>query len=717
MASTLTFRRGTEDIARLWVAPSAEDYFNHDISLERYYTVRPIAGYCEMEKVLIMWDKCRESCFALYERVQKRLQANSLAKDGSIHILDFTGWQLGLNGWFFQGYDYVRGFLYDGFEETDLVAMGKETLDALSYYRYDYPLKLKHTINEMSDGRSESLARMFPCKAKPHFHSSSTTMGPRISTALSKTAADRRRANQIHRKRPANVPYLPALPSKVKKSTPHPLMNEPIAHLQQPRGENRLNLPGPNGGNWAVRRILASRRSPSDQSTIEYKVQWETSWEPASKIHGPALEEWNAAVEDHDTFEFRAKQGGKWCVLKDETAGENDHEDMQWDMWVAIHRNVVEEVTKYWLAGLNEEDFQYKNRKESKKAMYDAERNHLKAPTSALAALQGAWNDLRENPNLRDEQIVYGDVHICYLDKLDPHSDEGISRSSRTAFPIASIIRVLHSNPFAHLDVKMFTRDHDTCAAYTHWCSVLRNIIHVTPFMFKAGTWMHLFALLLLGGEIMTAELAAVGIAVEEDWPMRSREYDMHMYYEQIVDNRAPHEIQETYLSLREFFRELKPDEGEEHNLVVEESHGSTGSGSISPRTIVKSREVDGDYQVHSYQPVSPIENVRHSTYKVDPMGPPKLPRNPPLYSVASEDSSSAFVGDIRLSTSSSSSSSAYASVDQEDSLQKEKEELTKRLAQLERQESHRKRGAGDARHKSFANDNHTLNKYLEKGT
>ncbi|KAF1960830.1 hypothetical protein CC80DRAFT_544226 [Byssothecium circinans] len=569
-------------------------------------------------------------------------------------------------------------------------------------------------------------------------------MAPRPSTALSKRVAECRSAHQIPRNRPAHLPPPRTPATKIRKPVARPLKKKPLPkpelqNLQQPRGENRINGPRPNGAAWSIRRILASRRSPSEHSILEYKVQWDTSWEDASNIKGLAVNEWNEALDDGGTFEFRDRNGDKWTVLKDETGGENDHEDMQWDMWVAIHRNVREEFGKNWLDGVREADFEYGDGEQEKRAVYEAKRHGLREPTSALDTLRTAWKDLGDNPQLRDDEILYAAVHIRYTDRLDSHVDPRKDKSSaRPTLPISTIVRTLHSDPFDRFDVKMFTRDHDTCAAFEHYRSVVCDLVHTTPFMFKAGTWMNIFALLLLSGDNMTAELAKVGIMVEDDWAMRMREYDMHMYYEQVVDNRAPHDIQETYLCLREFFRELKPedeDEGDQDRAAVsmEDSMKDVPSSSVEASQPDDGRSRSLQLQNHLF--LAQNLRARHSRPAAPSLSTPAASSDLSTTPILSADSSSLSARDKDSPTPSSSASSpsqipaimlpraprpsisqphtfsapgfGFDLGNQEEAIRKEKNELLERLAQLAQQEAVRGYSEdverGRSRKRSFA--------------
>lgn len=475
-------------------------------------------------------------------------------------------------------------------------------------------------------------------------------MAPRPSNALSKRAAEYRRAHQIPRKRATNLPLLEQPASKIHKPIARRIKKKPLPkswagdQLQQPRGENRINVPGSNGAAWSVRRILASRRKPSDSSVLEYKVQWDTSWEEASTIKGLAVDEWNEELDNGRTFEFRDQNGQKWVALRDETGGENDHEDMQWDMWVAIHRNMTQEFVKDWLEGMGEMDWEYKNKEQERKVMLEAQRYRLREPNSVLDVLKRAWKDLSDNPELQDEDIIFADIQIRYTDILDSDADPRKDKpSSRPALPVSTIVRTLQNNPFLHFDVKTFTRDYDTFSAFAYYRSIICDLIHTTPFMFKAGTWMHLFALLLLGGEIMIAELAKVGIIVEVDWVTRTREYDIQMYYEQVVDNRAPHDIQETYLCLREFFRELKPDDDEEEGedgvaQLMEIAMSNLPSGSVeSSQQNNQNRSLRLRKDLHLAQE----HRIGHSRTEAHLASPPATPSGLPTSSIISVNSSS----------------------------------------------------------------------------
>jgi len=409
-------------------------------------------------------------------------------------------------------------------------------------------------------------------------------MTPRPLLGLSKAAANRRRNHQIPRKRPTQIPLLrpqhhdidsPNSPSAPKKSPGRPPKRKFDSQPLQTRGETRNTVAGSNS-NPTIHRITASRRKPTDPSVLEYKIQWDTSWENASAVKGAAVQDWQDALDDKETFTFKAQDGGKWTVLKDSHKRENDSEDLQWEMWLSIRRNVIEEANKDGFAGLLELDFIFANDGEEMKALVEAEKNGLPQPTSALMVLQTAWQDHSQSSQLRGTEMLYGDVKILFIAQLDPacNVDSGSSAEMyRPALTIADIVRHIHAGPFNDLDEQAFNQSDGTCTYenFILWRKVTKHLIRQAPFIFRTGTWMQLFAHLLLGSEIFEAELAAVGIEVQDDWCMRAREYAMHMYYDRIVDDRPIHDIQETFLSLRDFFRNLGPNkdhEGEEQHVA-----------------------------------------------------------------------------------------------------------------------------------------------------
>lgn len=416
-------------------------------------------------------------------------------------------------------------------------------------------------------------------------------MPARISTALSKVAAEHRRNNQIPRKRPLNVPPPPTYQApKDKKAQPKNKKRKRNSSIpaRQIRGEKRTNTPGHNGDPWPVRRILASRPDSRDPSVTRYKVQWETSWEDSSSIQGPVVEEWQAALKNDETFPYLAKDGVKWTVLKDETRGENDHEDMQWDFWVAIHRNVMEEIQKDWFQDVKEDAFEFADggegdmvarmgRRGSTRVL--TTRSSIRPSLSALQTLRAAWQYSVDNPQVHDEDIPYCDMKVRYVGRLDPrHAVVHGATRLRPALSVAHIIRTLQSHNIFALNVNTFTKSQDTYATYTHWRDTICTLIQNAPFIFRSGTWIQLLALLFLSGDMFRSELQKVGVNVAEDWPSRAREYAIHMYYEKILDDRAPHDIQETFLCLREFFRNLKPDDEEETDVIMSSPDSLVGT-------------------------------------------------------------------------------------------------------------------------------------------
>lgn len=120
--------------------------------------------------------------------------------------------------------------------------------------------------------------------------------------------------------------------------------------------------------------------------------------------------------------------------------------------------------------------------------------------------------------------------------------------------------------PFEALDEETFTQPHSVYLAYRYCRYTIENLIRRAAFLFRTGTYAQLFAILILGVESFNTALAGAGINVEDDWCRRAREYDLRMYADRIHDNRPAHEIQETFLNLRKFFRGLQA--GARYGLV-----------------------------------------------------------------------------------------------------------------------------------------------------
>ncbi|KAJ4292072.1 hypothetical protein N0V90_009971 [Kalmusia sp. IMI 367209] len=310
---------------------------------------------------------------------------------------------------------------------------------------------------------------------------------------------------------------------------------------------------------WSARRILASRPNPEHPSRLQYKVQWETTWEDATDITGLAAGEWKEALHNDDTFVFKPQSGDEWTVLKDATCLENDSEESQWEMWRAIRRNAIREIGNNFCAGLKDGEVIFASATVELEVRQDLEGEWQDEKISAENVLRAAWRNVDRDHRLLDEDIPFGNVKVCCIAQLDPWLTEDVEdlrMQQRTSFTVAEIIRAVIPNPIEELDEHTFSKD-DAYFNYPRWREVTRALVRKVPFLFKSGTWMQLFAFLILGSELFLNELALVGIKVQEDWCQRAREYDMHMYYERIVDDRSTHDIQETFLNLRDFFRNM----------------------------------------------------------------------------------------------------------------------------------------------------------------
>ncbi|KAF1964287.1 hypothetical protein BU23DRAFT_70103 [Bimuria novae-zelandiae CBS 107.79] len=394
---------------------------------------------------------------------------------------------------------------------------------------------------------------------------------------LSKAALERRINNQIPRKR--HTPY-PASKNSNRTIAKHlarpkptptpvkPLRKRDLSVLPQARPEKRgtdrnrtVGTTSHGINQWSARRILAARPHPSNPTGTQYKVQWETTWEDATDITGLAAVEWKEAVHCGNTFQFQAQNGSEWTVLKDMTCLENDSEDSQWEMWKAIRRNAVQEVDKDWFARLSDEEYTFASAEDEREVCEALKETWPEKGISTRNVLRAAWSRLNNDPNLQEADIPLGHIKVRFSGQLDPWVDEdealeGSKKCERAAYTVAEIVRAILPNPLDDLEDEAFSKG-DTHSNFSRWREVTRLLICKAPFLFKSGKWMQLFAFLMLGSEMLRETLVSIGIKVQDDWCQRAKEYDMHMYYDCIVDDRPTHDIQETFIHLRDFFREL----------------------------------------------------------------------------------------------------------------------------------------------------------------
>jgi len=236
-------------------------------------------------------------------------------------------------------------------------------------------------------------------------------------------------------------------------------------------------------------------------------------------------------------------------------------------MWCAIRRDAIRELEKNWFAELEDDDFLFTSEFDKARGQLLAGIDTDNSSITAVQALRYTWDLVNNNPNLTDTEKSFEDVKVTYMAQLD-HSTRKIKLNDRQKVRIGSIVSFLIPNPLSQLDTMAFIRNKDMYKNYTKRTNVIRSFVRTATFLFRTGTWMQLFALMLIGAELLQNDLKSVGIEVktgDSSWTDRACEYDMHMYYERIVDNRAIHDIQETFLELRKFFRELRP-EAAEHN-------------------------------------------------------------------------------------------------------------------------------------------------------
>lgn len=407
---------------------------------------------------------------------------------------------------------------------------------------------------------------------------------------LSRVALDRRLNTQIPRKRAAHIPHLIRHTGHIAKPTARPrpkitshkrLRKRDLQYVPEvrpeKRGTDRTRIADQTClSQLSARRILASRTHPEDASVTQYKVQWETTWEDSMKVTGLAAEEWKEALNNGDTFEFRTQGGDDWTVLKDSTCLENDSEESQWEMWRAIRRNAVQEIEKDWFAGLKDGDFVFVDEAATMDLRNTLGDGWHDEQVTTKNILRTAWQAVHQNPELLSTNIAFGNIRLQFIAQLDPWMAEDTKEagtSKRPSLTVADIIRALVPNPLESLEENTFSKENAN-NSYQHWREVVQSLIQKAPFLFKSGTWTQLFSFLILGTQTLETELASNGIVVLEDWCQRAREYDMHMYYERIVDNRSTHDIQETFLNLRDYFRGVAAD-----SAIAEATVSSARSG------------------------------------------------------------------------------------------------------------------------------------------
>jgi hypothetical protein len=350
---------------------------------------------------------------------------------------------------------------------------------------------------------------------------------------------------------------------------------------------------------WPVRRILATRKATkSNHSATQYHVEWDTTWEELSTLqnHKSALEDFNN--DENTKFTYTDAKGIEWTVLSDDGPLENDSESAKWEMWQAICRHVKTEVCKNWFMGMKDDRDPETGRKfsnrdfdisesEFRKAKKIANDQGKKLPTSALEILKYTYEQL--DLGASTNSLLYGDIEVKFIGRIDYRNDKALEYAGKSIAVRETVGRIF-AGAFDDIDENVFTRKADTYGRARGCRDEIQKLIGDAPYMFRPGSWVLLFALLIYGGdklrELMKDEAC---LRTEANWNNYSREYSLQMYYEHINDNRPPHAIQETFLTLRTFFRELEPEKELNGRTKRQESrksnrtHRTTGREEYSP--------------------------------------------------------------------------------------------------------------------------------------
>ncbi|KAF1960829.1 hypothetical protein CC80DRAFT_265506 [Byssothecium circinans] len=191
------FRQEAEPLVRLWLAELQKDFDaqNSHMAAKRYHVPDTIdsrkiyweEGNKEMPPWLLTWNRCRQSCFTLFQRLKDRLAAvpefshlewvygdpkpnfvmgwaenprlgqvpqhdffRVTATDGSKFVLDFTAWQFGFRDWAFVFEDYEAMYLRNW---RVIPRVDEEMARMLSEEMTDEPDRKKHVELRRRIGR------------------------------------------------------------------------------------------------------------------------------------------------------------------------------------------------------------------------------------------------------------------------------------------------------------------------------------------------------------------------------------------------------------------------------------------------------------------------------------------------------------------------------------------------------------------------------------
>jgi hypothetical protein len=369
---------------------------------------------------------------------------------------------------------------------------------------------------------------------------------------------------------------------------------------------------------YLVRRILGEKKK---KGRTQYLIDWFPSYVPAAymKDAKKELKEWEAFKRSEDSLKLVFNYGDQ-TLLRDDVESANNSEQMQRLMFETVLEMVKKELgitidvkgrttrvsRAEELFSDTEWRFSVGNKEKALKiAKSTGDRKIMPAVLLINTYLQ-CLTHLQEGANdINEMDLPYGKIKLKYTGQLDSVMRKDQNITIRRDLSIIDILEPIFFSIFENMNAEKFTDEgcYNNAKMLRHR---LRHVCKFAPFLLQRPWILFLTRIFVPSDNLVPLLQDGPHIKVKEDWPDRSRDIMMHMYRDEndTREYRAPHDIQETYLHLRDLFEEI---------LKPEKDGGRDGEGERLDDDAEVS-EADGGYDEHvAVEDRMDVDNAEHS--------------------------------------------------------------------------------------------------------
>ncbi|KAF2797132.1 hypothetical protein K505DRAFT_334598 [Melanomma pulvis-pyrius CBS 109.77] len=326
---------------------------------------------------------------------------------------------------------------------------------------------------------------------------------------------------------------------------------------------------------YKIRRILGERRNGGK---TEYLLQWLPSWETVSSIGGGRqviLDEWAEHRKSKETFEFKPKTSDAtettYHMLRDDVSTENDNEEMLRQMFEAVMEKVKDLMAPQtdWTEEFKEGEWAFAAGQEIKANRIAS--NGSGSPTTATGILRKTYEDMKNlyetdsmPENFNDGTLKYGSIRLHYLGQIDATNlKKGVpAKQSRSPKFAWEIVLPLFQQGMQNIDAESMT-DGKNFEQHFKWLSWwVEEAVTFAPYVLKNPWFLLLVRFFITSDDLGPFLKKKTGIILSNDWGSDSRDYLIATYLDEVdFEFRCPHDVQDTYLHLRDFFRDCAEDD------------------------------------------------------------------------------------------------------------------------------------------------------------